>query len=82
MFTIEWNMAQNDLRGPLTVFENSLLGVVMFCSFAFFGAMPLLGYVIIPISFPDLDSSVLFQAACVVTGLVLFLLGSIKSNFS
>ncbi|KAG7364283.1 mevalonate kinase [Nitzschia inconspicua] len=57
-------------------------GFVMFCSFAFFGAMPLLGYVIIPISFPHLDPSVLFKAACIVTGMVLFLLGSIKSNFS
>ncbi len=57
-------------------------GFVMFCSFAFFGALPLLGYVIIPATFPDLDPTVLFQAACIVTGLVLFLLGSIKSNFS
>jgi DNA damage-binding protein 1 len=57
-------------------------GVVMFCSFAFFGTMPLLGYVIIPISFPELDTTILFQAACVVTGVVLFFLGSIKSNFS
>jgi hypothetical protein len=54
----------------------------MFCSFATFGAMPLVGYVVIPLTFPDLGPSVLFQAACVVTGLVLFLLGSIKSNFS
>jgi DNA damage-binding protein 1 len=54
----------------------------MFCSFAFFGAMPLLGYVIIPATFPNLDEFALFQAACIVTGLVLFLLGSIKSNFS
>lgn len=62
--------------------ESMKEGVVMFCSFAFFGAMPLLGYVIIPVSFPELDTSVLFQAACVVTGVVLFFLGSIKSNFS
>ncbi|MGK3743899.1 MAG: hypothetical protein ACI90V_010758 [Bacillariaceae sp.] len=54
----------------------------MFCSFAFFGAMPLLGYVIIPLLFPDLEPIYLFKSACVVTALVLFLLGSIKSNFS
>ena len=54
----------------------------MFCSFAAFGAMPLLGYVIIPTSFPDLGSETLFSAACVVTGLVLFFLGSVKSKFS
>jgi len=57
-------------------------GFVMFCSFAFFGAMPLLGYVIFPLLFDDLKPSDLFRAACVVTALVLFLLGSIKSNFS
>lgn len=57
-------------------------GFVMFCSFAFFGAAPLLGYTIIPWLFPHLDSSGLFRAACAVTALVLFLLGSIKSNFS
>lgn len=57
-------------------------GFVMFCSFAFFGAMPLLGYVIIPLLFPDLEPIYLFKSACVVTALVLFLLGSIKSNFS
>jgi DNA damage-binding protein 1 len=54
----------------------------MFCSFAAFGAMPLLGYVIIPVSFPDLDEQVLFKAACAVTGLVLFFLGMLKSKFS
>jgi hypothetical protein len=37
-----------------------MTGVVMFCSFAFSGAMPLLGYVIIPISFPELDTNILF----------------------
>jgi len=57
-------------------------GFVMFCSFAFFGAMPLLGYVFIPWCFPALEREDLFIAACIVTGLVLFLLGSIKSNFS
>ena len=54
----------------------------MFCSFAAFGAMPLLGYVLIPLSFPGLDNNFLFVAACIVTGVVLFFLGSIKANFS
>merc|ERR1712137_1009491 len=57
-------------------------GFIMFCSFAFFGAMPLLGYTLIPWLFPDLEQEALFKSACVVTGLVLFFLGSIKSNFS
>ena len=58
------------------------LGLIMFCAFSVFGAMPLLGYVIIPSSFPDLPGEVLFKAACIVTGLVLFLLGSLKSKFA
>ncbi len=57
-------------------------GFVMFCSFAFFGAAPLLGYTVIPWLFPHLEPEVLFKCACAVTGLVLFFLGSIKSNFS
>ena len=57
-------------------------GIVMFCSFAFFGALPLLGYVIIPSLFPHLGEEVLFISACVVTGCVLFLMGSIKTYFS
>lgn len=56
-------------------------GIVMFCSFATFGAFPLLGYVIIPSWFPNLPSEALFTNACVVTGIVLFLMGCVKSNF-
>lgn len=57
-------------------------GIVMFCSFAFFGALPLLGYVIIPSSFPNLGEESLFISACFVTGIVLFLMGTVKSAFS
>ena len=56
-------------------------GVVMFCSFATFGSLPLLGYVIIPALFPLAAEDVLFKAACIVTGLVLFGMGCIKSIF-
>jgi len=61
--------------------ESMREGLVMFCSFAAFGAMPLLGYVIIPLLFKDLGSDFLFRAACLVTGCVLFFLGSLKSLF-
>jgi vacuolar iron transporter family protein len=61
--------------------ESMKEGLVMFCSFAFFGALPLLGYVIIPSAFPTLGEKELFLTACVVTGCVLFLMGSIKSLF-
>lgn len=62
--------------------ENFREGIVMFTSFATFGAMPLLGYVIIPAAFPDLDTDSLFACACIVTGSVLFFMGSVKSFFS
>lgn len=57
-------------------------GIVMFLSFAFFGTFPLLGYVIIPVTFPHLGPEVLFRCACVVTGAVLFIMGCVKSMFS
>ena len=67
---------------PLSPNNSWIQGVIMFLSFASFGAMPLLGYAIIPISFPDLGEDTLFRAACIITGLVLFLLGSVKSQFA
>jgi VIT1/CCC1 family predicted Fe2+/Mn2+ transporter len=62
--------------------ESMREGVVMFLSFATFGAMPLLGYVIIPAVFPELGDDALFKCACLVTALVLFFLGSVKSSFT
>lgn len=62
--------------------ESMREGFIMFLSFAAFGAMPLLGYVVIPVTFPDLGEDRLFLAACIVTGLVLFFLGSVKSKFT
>lgn len=61
--------------------ESMKEGVVMFCSFALFGSLPLLGYVIIPLLFPTSSEDVLFTAACVITGLVLFGMGCVKSMF-
>lgn len=61
--------------------ESLIEGVIMFCSFAFFGSLPLLGYVLIPLTDPDMTSDGLFIAACIITGIVLFLMGSIKSLF-
>jgi len=57
-------------------------GIVMFCSFATFGAMPLLGYVLIPTMFPHLGEEILFSSACIITGMVLFFMGCVKSFFS
>lgn len=61
--------------------ESMKEGVVMFCSFASFGSLPLLGYVVIPALFPTSGEEFLFTAACVVTGLVLFGMGCMKSMF-
>jgi len=62
--------------------ESMKEGVVMFCAFATFGSLPLLGYVLIPELFPSCGEEVLFTTACVVTGLVLFGMGCVKSIFS
>ncbi|CAM9428908.1 unnamed protein product [Sphacelaria rigidula] len=56
-------------------------GFVMFLSFASFGAMPLLGYVIVPLLLPNPSPTVLFAVACAVTGITLFTMGAIKSQF-
>ena len=72
-------MVQNlDLQKTLFVV---VTGVIMFCSFAFFGALPLVGYVVFPSAFPNMSEDQLFFSACIVTGIVLFFLGSVKSTF-
>jgi len=79
-------MEELDLQVPNEdyVMESFKEGIIMFCSFAFFGAFPLLGYVIVPIIFPQFAQSPdeLFAVACSVTGIVLFLMGCVKSLFS
>jgi DNA damage-binding protein 1 len=62
--------------------ESMKEGVVMFISFASFGSLPILGYVLIPALFPSLGEDMLFVAACIVTGMVLFGMGCVKSIFS
>lgn len=57
-------------------------GVVMFLAFAGFGAMPLLGYAVIPLCFPHCGPKALFNIACIVTALTLFVMGAVKSKFS
>jgi len=79
-------MEELDLQVPDEdhVAESFREGVIMFCSFAAFGSLPLLGYVIVPALFPQLEhtSEQLFSVACFVTGSVLFLMGCVKSLFS
>lgn len=78
---IGWSYFSDQSKWLMFFFDLSLVGVVMFCSFASFGALPILGYVIIPGLFPSVGEDVLFTAACVITGLVLFGMGCVKSIF-
>lgn len=64
------------------VIESFKEGIVMFFAFATLGSFPLLGYVIIPASFPSLGTNILFLSAIIVTGAVLFGMGCVKSLFS
>lgn len=84
-FFVDIMMTQElQLQVPETdhVRESFNEGIIMFLSFATFGAFPLLGYVIFPAVFPSANHDQLFAAACFVTGIVLFFLGSLKSIFS
>jgi len=56
-------------------------GFVMFLSFALFGSIPLLGYIICPAFSNSHDEFFLFVLACGVTLLSLFLMGAVKSYF-
>jgi VIT1/CCC1 family predicted Fe2+/Mn2+ transporter len=72
---------ERNLREHILTVRRSHPGVIMFCSFAFFGALPLVGYLVFPSAFPNMSEEELFLAACAVTGVVLFFLGSVKSTF-
>ena len=52
-------------------------GLVTFTSFVVFGVIPLLGYV--AFAGTDFTSEVLFIIACVLTAIMLFTLGALKS---
>ena len=56
-------------------------GVVMFLAFAFFGMLPILGFVAAPALAPSLDDAALFSVACMVTAVALFALGAFKASF-
>lgn len=56
-------------------------GLVTFSSFCFFGFFPLAAYCIVGLS-SDLDSRGLFGISCGLTGVMLFVLGAIKSSLT
>jgi DNA damage-binding protein 1 len=55
-------------------------GLVTFCSFVFFGLFPLLGYCIF--AQYNLDLVTLFSISCVLSAIMLFVLGVCKSRFT
>jgi VIT1/CCC1 family predicted Fe2+/Mn2+ transporter len=57
-------------------------GFITFVSFVVFASLPLLGFIVFPWLFPKMSPDALFQAACGVTALALFLLGSVSAMFS
>lgn len=65
--------------------ESAKSGLVMFSSFIFFGSIPIIGYIILPLSNPAIanqhHSFTLLLFACCVTSLTLFMLGCLKSRF-
>jgi VIT1/CCC1 family predicted Fe2+/Mn2+ transporter len=55
-------------------------GFVTFCSFCLFGFFPLAAYCIVGTASEDVDSRALFIISCVITCVMLFALGAIKST--
>jgi len=55
-------------------------GLVTFSSFVFFGVFPLLAYICLDQT--DTNQDTLFIIACALTGLMLFILGVVKSQFT
>lgn len=83
-FFVDLMMAQElELQVPEEdhIVQSCKEGFVMFTAFASFGAMPLIGYVLFPLIDPDMSEEALFLSACIVTAIVLFLMGSLKSYF-
>lgn len=57
-------------------------GFVTFLSFLFFGLIPLIAYVLVPVIVPSVTPDALFASASVITLALLFALGYFKSRFS
>lgn len=54
-------------------------GAITFASFCFFGFFPLAAYCIFGTANEDLDSRALFMISCILTCVMLFVLGAVKS---
>eukprot|EP00325_Prymnesiales_sp_UTEX-LB-985_P028947 CAMPEP_0174727850 /NCGR_PEP_ID=MMETSP1094-20130205/50595_1 /TAXON_ID=156173 /ORGANISM="Chrysochromulina brevifilum, Strain UTEX LB 985" /LENGTH=309 /DNA_ID=CAMNT_0015929679 /DNA_START=375 /DNA_END=1304 /DNA_ORIENTATION=- len=56
-------------------------GATMLASFAFFGLLPIVAFVVAGATAPILDTTALFACACGLTMVVLFVLGAVKAKF-
>ena len=56
-------------------------GVAMFCAFAAFGMLPMVGFVAAGAMAPSLDESSLLSVACTVASALVFALGAFKARF-
>ena len=57
-------------------------GAVTFASFCFFGFFPLAAYCIVGTASEDVDSRMLFTISCILTCVMLFVLGALKSTMT
>jgi len=57
-------------------------GAITCLSFLVFATIPLVGFVIFPWLDPALSPAALYRLACLVTGITLFVLGTVSSSFS
>jgi len=70
-----------DERGIVERTDNPIKnGAITFCSFVFFGFIPLLTFVIAQFYAPLTESS--FIVACLLTGMTLFILGGLKGRIT
>merc|ERR1712087_59081 len=79
-------MMREELSLPVPGEDDGVLdsfrdGVVMFCSFAVFGMIPIAGFAVVPLLLPGLTDRQLFALACAFTALALVSLGAFKARF-
>jgi len=78
MMTEELSLPVPSDTGAMDAFKD---GFTMFCAFAFFGMLPLVGFVLAGIFYPEVTSEGLFMIACGVTSFCLLGLGAFKAQF-
>ena len=78
MMTEELSLPVPSETGALDALKD---GATMFVAFAFFGMLPIGGFVVAGMLYPHLTTDQLFLFACFITGCCLFGLGAFKARF-